>query len=200
MARLVYARKLWYPPFAYPAALCEPDPDTSNGPRLEPTGSPAKAPLHLLENASTPMPPHSRALDPSTPILLTREAFARLVLARSNGRCVLCGDPAVDAHHVLDRKLYPDGGYYLGNGAAVCAPCHLACEHTRVSVQDVRQAAGITHPVLPPTLEPGVDYDKWGNRLLEHGLRHAGPLAGDTGMRRALAAGGVLGTLVLSTP
>lgn len=128
--------------------------------------------------------------------LLSRSDFKDQVFARSKGLCVLCGAPAVDAHHILDRKLYPDGGYYLSNGAAVCAPCHLDCEHTRVSVEQVRQAAGIPNPVLPPGLDPTALYDKWGNRLWPSGLRSAGPLASDDGMRRALAAGGVLGFLM----
>ena len=132
----------------------------------------------------------------SPPALLDREAFARAVFARSGGKCVLCAAPAVDAHHILERKLFPDGGYYLDNGAAVCAACHLDCEHTRVSVETVCEAAGITRLVLPPGFDPSVRYDKWGNRFVEHGLREAGPLEHDTGMRRALAAGGVLGTLV----
>ena len=48
------------------------------------------------------------ALPPDTQ-LLSRTDFDALVKHRSHGRCVLCGVPAVDAHHVLDRKLYPDG-------------------------------------------------------------------------------------------
>lgn len=128
--------------------------------------------------------------------LLTRDAFKAQVFARSGGRCVLCGAPAIDAHHILERKLYPNGGYYLANGAAVCEPCHLACEHTTVTVGDVRQAAHIDGPVLPPGFEPGIVYDKWGNRVWTSGMRTSGPLAQDTGMRRALAAGGFLGRLM----
>ena len=130
------------------------------------------------------------------PALLTRPEFSRLVLARKGGQCVACAKPAVDPHHILERKLFPDGGYYLDNGAGVCAECHLKCEFTTLSVEDVRVLAGITSPVLPPGFEPGVPYDKWGNRIWPSGLRTVGPLEHDTGMRRALAAGGVLGMLM----
>ena len=130
--------------------------------------------------------------------LLTREAFNAKVFARSAGKCVRCGAPAVDAHHVLERKLFPDGGYYLSNGAAVCGPCHLDCEYTTLSVERVRELAGIQSPVLPPGIFPGDTVDKWGNRLWPSGLRSEGPLAQDTGMRRALAAGGFLGLLMPS--
>lgn len=128
--------------------------------------------------------------------LLTRPEFSRLVLARGKGRCVACGTPAVDAHHILERKLFADGGYYLDNGAGVCADCHLQCEVTTLSVARVRELCGIRMPVLPPGFDPSADYDKWGNRIWPSGLRSAGPLAHDTGMRRALASGGVLGLLM----
>lgn len=136
-----------------------------------------------------------RADLPAEDRLLTRDAFRWAVFARAHDRCVLCGHPAMDAHHILDRKLYPDGGYYLGNGAAVCSDCHLACEHTIISVEQVRAAAMILHPVLPPSCQPGVSYDKWGNRLWPSGMRTPGAMGQDVGMRRALARGGVLGYL-----
>ena len=133
---------------------------------------------------------------PADDYLLTRDAFRWAVFARANERCVLCGAPATDAHHILDRKLYPDGGYYLGNGAAVCGTCHLDCETTQVNVAAVRAAAGIHQPVLPPGLAEAVDYDKWGNQCWPSGMRPPGPLGQDEGMRRALARGGFLGWLV----
>jgi hypothetical protein len=136
------------------------------------------------------------SLNPATDPLLGRDAFRQAVFARSQHRCVLCSEPAVDAHHVLERKLFTDGGYYLSNGAAVCAACHLACEYTQVSVEQVRCAAGITAPRLPVGLAPQHSYDKWGNRVWPTGLRSTGALAEDVGMRRALAAGGFLGILM----
>lgn len=136
------------------------------------------------------------SLAPAQDPLLSRDQFRERIFARSLGACVLCGKPAADAHHILERKLYPDGGYYLSNGAAVCEQCHLDCEYTRVSVERVRQAAGITDPVLPPGFGLDTIYDKWGNRQWSSGLRSVGPLEQDTGMRRALAAGGVLGLLM----
>lgn len=129
--------------------------------------------------------------------LLSREDFAAAVMRRSGNRCVLCGAPAVDAHHILERKLWPDGGYYLDNGAAVCATCHLECEHTRVSVERVREAAGIAGELLlPPGFVAGVQIDKWGNTVREDGLLEWGPLEHHAGARRALAAGGKLGLFV----
>lgn len=132
------------------------------------------------------------ALEP----LLSREAFQVEVLARSHGRCVFCTQAAMAAHHILERKLFACGGYYASNGAAVCAGHHWDCETTRLSVEAVRAAAGITVAILPQSLAPDGAYDKWGNRIWQSGLRSWGPLEGDGGARRALAAGGFLGLMM----
>ncbi|KVP39611.1 hypothetical protein [Burkholderia ubonensis] len=128
--------------------------------------------------------------------LLSREDFKRFVFLRARGRCVFCPAPAVDAHHVLERKLFEDGGYYLGNGAAVCDAHHWKCETTELSVEAVRAAAGIRSPALPLGFAADKTYDKWGNELREDGCRVAGPLAEDDGMLRALTRGRVRHLLI----
>ena len=62
--------------------------------------------------------------------LLSREEFKKQVFARTNGKCCVpgCNCDAVDAHHIMDRKLYRDGGYYIVNGAALCSKHHLEAE------------------------------------------------------------------------
>jgi hypothetical protein len=127
--------------------------------------------------------------------LLSREAFKIQVLGRSAGLCVFCTAAAVDAHHILDRKLFSDGGYYLNNGAAVCAQHHWDCETTVLSATDTYAAAGITQPVLPPGFLAECVYDKWGNHSRGDGTWVAGPLIHDSGARRALAASGKLGLI-----
>src|SRR3546814_5336655 len=69
------------------------------------------------------------------PILLTRTAFREGVFARDENRCVFCPLPAEDAHHIIERRLWPDGGYYLDNGASVCRDHHIRCETTEISVE-----------------------------------------------------------------
>lgn len=127
-------------------------------------------------------------LDP----LLDRKTFSAEIFKRDGHKCVLCGAPAVDAHHILDRKLFADGGYYLSNAASVCNPCHLRVEATTVTVEEVRAACGITAPVLPEWLDPSKRYDKWGNEVLADGTRIPGPLFGDDGCRKALQGAGLL--------
>ncbi len=130
------------------------------------------------------------------PTLLTREAFKEQVFARSKHRCVFCAAPAVDAHHILERKLFDDGGYYLDNGAAVCEADHWRCETTELSLEDVRRACGIVRPVVPVGTPEDAILDKWGNRVWPSGMRSWGPLEHDTGARKALAQGGFLGFMM----
>lgn len=119
--------------------------------------------------------------------LLTRDQFREGVFARDNHKCVLCGYPAKDAHHIIERRLFPDGGYYLNNGASVCAECHMDCEATDVSVERVREAAGIIKPVLPPHLYDDQVYDKWGNIILPNGQRLRGELFSDESVQKVLS-------------
>jgi hypothetical protein len=130
------------------------------------------------------------------PLLLTRAAFRQAVFARDEGLCVICKAagqdvPGQDAHHILDRRLWksPDeqGGYFVDNGATVCGPCHLRCESTEISVESVRRAAGIVQAVLPGHLYTDLDYDKWGNPILDDGRRLRGELADDESVRKVLA-------------
>lgn len=124
--------------------------------------------------------------------LLTRDEFRERVFARDGHRCVLCGAGGkLDAHHILERRLWPDGGYYLDNGAALCEPCHYRAETTEVSVEAVRLAARIKSPRLPEHLYPDTVYDKWGNACVGS-VRYMGELAEDESVRKVLSAAGVV--------
>jgi hypothetical protein len=138
--------------------------------------------------------------------LLSREAFEVAVFKRDKGRCVFCGQAAVDAHHILERKLFADGGYRLNNGASVCEAHHWDCETTRIPVEEVRRACGIVDPqawIWPDGFERVGRLDKWGNRFLEgemHLYRIWGPLKDDVGARRALTKGGFIQWLLAQDP
>jgi len=124
--------------------------------------------------------------------LLDRDKFRASVLARDSGKCVLCGNPAQDAHHIMERRLFPDGGYYAENGASVCGECHRKCERTEVPVEKIREAAGITRAVLPPHLYDDQPYDKWGNPVMPNGQRLKGDLYDDESVQKTLAEGGAI--------
>lgn len=100
----------------------------------------------------------------------------------------------LDAHHIIERRLFSEtGGYYLDNGATVCEEHHMMCETTEYSVERVRLAAGITRIIVPDQFYPEQPIDKWGNYVLEDGRRTRGELFHDESVQKVLGKGGVLG-------
>ncbi len=135
----------------------------------------------------------------NTPKLLTRDGFREGVFARDGFKCIFCGKTAeqtpegkLDAHHIIERRLWNDGGYYLENGATVCEEHHMQCETTQISVEDVRAAAKITRIVVPDQFYPEQPITKWGDYVLEDGRRTRGELFYDESVQKVLAKGGVL--------
>jgi RNA ligase len=126
----------------------------------------------------------------------TRSLFREAVFARDRHHCVMCGAEAQDAHHILERRLFTDGGYHPDNGASLCGECHLAAERTRISPEQIREAAGIAKPFLPAHLYSDQRYDKWGNIVISGERRLAGELFHDESVRKALREGGVLDAFV----
>lgn len=128
----------------------------------------------------------------ATNILLSRDDFREGVFARDKHKCVFCDKPAVDAHHIIERRLWSNGGYFLNNGASVCSEHHILCEQTVISVEDVRHACGITKIIVPEHLYDDQPYDKWGNPILANGQRLKGELFFDESVQKILAQGNVL--------
>lgn len=94
--------------------------------------------------------------------LLSREDARELTFKRDQHKCIFCPAPAVDAHHIIERKLWSNGGYFLDNLASVCDKHHRLCEECIITVEEVRQAAGITNVIVPEGFDPEAIYDKWG--------------------------------------
>lgn len=128
--------------------------------------------------------------------LLSREEFRESVFLRDKNKCVICSDAAQDSHHILERKLFSDGGYYLNNGASLCGSCHLKAEMTTISVEEIRAACGIQEKdkVLPEHLYSDQVYDKWANPIMSNGTRLRGELFDDPSVQKILEEGGVLGS------
>lgn len=120
---------------------------------------------------------------------MDRDAFRNAVFARDKHACVVCGaaNTKLDAHHIIERRLWPDGGYYLANGATVCEPCHLRAEQTLISCEELRERCGITKTLLPEHLEADTRWDKWGNPVLPSGARLRGELFDDESVQKVLA-------------
>ncbi len=119
--------------------------------------------------------------------LLTRDEFRNKVFARDNHVCVVCkASTKLDAHHVLERRLWSDGGYYIDNGASVCEPCHILAEATLISCETLREKCGVKTPVIPSHLYPDEVWDKWGNLVLPNGMRMKGELFYDESVQKVL--------------
>lgn len=123
--------------------------------------------------------------------LLSRDAFRMNVFSRDHGVCVLCGATGDAAHHIIERRLFTapgeEGGYFCDNGATVCVDCHLACERTDISVEEVREAAGIRRAVLPEDFYEDQIYTKWGDIVQPSGQRLRGPLFYDESVQKIIA-------------
>jgi len=118
--------------------------------------------------------------------LLDRNDFRESVFKRDNKTCVVCGNPGVDAHHIIERRLFADGGYYLDNGATLCSNCHIEAEKTNISCEQIREAIGIKKAILPEDFYDDVRYDKWGNIYIGQ-RRTKGSLFHDESVQKILS-------------
>lgn len=59
-----------------------------------------------------------------------RDEFRIVVFTRDRYQCRVCTDliNPLDAHHITDRNLMPNGGYVLQNGISLCPECHVKAE------------------------------------------------------------------------
>ena len=110
--------------------------------------------------------------------LLTRDDFKRLCMERDNQKCRLCGfDKDLSVHHIIERKLWSDGGYYISNGITVCPRCHIQVEGCFVMPSVLWEKIGVKlHDVenlsyLYPDgcFELDTAYDKWMQEILYEG-------------------------------
>lgn len=124
--------------------------------------------------------------------LLTRDEFREGVFLRDGYKCVMCGNAAEDAHHIIERRLWDDEGYYVENGASLCGNCHRQAEATVITCDQIRDKAGITRIVIPNTFDRDEKVDKWGNVILPNGTRVRGELFFDVSVQAVLKSGGVL--------
>lgn len=124
--------------------------------------------------------------------LCTRDDFRKEVFNRDGHKCIVCKAPAADAHHLIERRLWGDGGYYLNNGVSLCAEHHLKAEDTTISCEELRKLAGITQVIVPEHFTVSQRYDKWGNPILDNGQRMIGELYFEEPVQKMLAQGNVL--------
>jgi len=119
--------------------------------------------------------------------LLTRDQFREGCLERDSHKCVICGETKnLSVHHIIERRLFSDGGYYLSNGSTLCEPHHIQAEKTELSCEIIREACNITKICLPEDYYPDHQYTKWGDVILPNKQRMKGPLFYDESVQKIL--------------
>jgi len=107
---------------------------------------------------------------------MTRADFRQTCVERDGGKCLV---PACDetvttdpdgpgsTHHIIERKLWSNGGYIPDNGASVCNEHHRLAEDNIIPPQAFWRWAEIDDPPLPEgeVQALGTDVDKWGKPL-----------------------------------
>lgn len=112
---------------------------------------------------NTPTPHSDRS-----PTLLDRDSFREQVFEREDNTCLVpwCDTPAVDAHHIIEREQWDNGGYYLPNGAALCETHHRHAERSLIPPQALWRWLGV-EPMTPAELPTNIN--KWGDEGVERG-------------------------------
>ena len=95
-----------------------------------------------------------------------RQQFREQVFNRDDNTCLIpwCEDTADDAHHILERELWADGGYTPNNGASVCNYHHRYAETNDIPPQAFWMWAGIEDPPIPETVDSW-QVNKWGDKF-----------------------------------
>lgn len=126
-------------------------------------------------------------------LLLTRDSFRESCLERDGYKCLECNISSnLSVHHVIERRLWDDGGYYIENGITLCDECHMKAEATILSCEHLRALAKIKIIILPDDFYSDQIYTKWGDVILQNGTRMKGPLFSDESVQRILKWGNML--------
>jgi hypothetical protein len=108
---------------------------------------------------------------------MSRASFREQVCDRDDGECLVycCNENVTpdpdgpgEQHHIVERKLWEDGGYIPENGANVCNYHHRLAEKNVIPPQSLWRWAGIEDPPLPNIVagrHEANDIDKWGEFL-----------------------------------
>jgi hypothetical protein len=127
--------------------------------------------------------------------LLSRDSFRENCLIRDNHTCVFPGcnrTENLSVHHILERRLFSDGGYFLDNGASLCDEHHILAETTDWSCEEIRELIGAKNAIIPDDYYPDVRYTKWGDVILPNGMCMKGPLFNDDSVQKILKHGNML--------
>lgn len=103
-----------------------------------------------------------------TPQLLSRREFRERCLERDDGTCLVpwCGEDADEVHHIIERALWDDGGYYMANGASVCNDHHQYAEENLIPPHAFWRWIE-ADPLTPEGIPTNIN--KWGDESFTRG-------------------------------
>jgi hypothetical protein len=104
--------------------------------------------------------------------LLIREEFRKKVLDRDGHSCILCHNKEnLAVHHIMERKLFDNGGYYVNNGASLCPSCHIEAEAGFIMPYKLWYKIGVEYEdyTYPKSLNGCKRWDKWGQEIIYEG-------------------------------
>lgn len=102
---------------------------------------------------------------------MPRESFRQDCCERDDATCVIpwCGEEVTpnpdgpgEQHHIIERELWPDGGYISENGASVCNEHHRHAEANHIPPQAFWYWIGL-EGVTPDGMPK--DVNKWGEEF-----------------------------------
>ena len=107
---------------------------------------------------------------------MSRQDFRQACVERDGGECLVptCSKPvttdpdgAGEVHHIIERKLWQEGGYIEDNGACVCNEHHRLAEDNIIPPQAFWRWAQVEEPPIPKDNEAVIDRDtdKWGKPM-----------------------------------
>jgi 5-methylcytosine-specific restriction endonuclease McrA len=69
-----------------------------------------------------------------------RLKFREAVFKRDGHKCLFCNATEnLEAHHIINRNLMPDGGYVVKNGATLCPFDHIRAENGSLTVERIQR-------------------------------------------------------------
>lgn len=103
---------------------------------------------------------------------MNRKKFREDCVKRDNNTCIVpsCNsrvddekDGEGDIHHIIERKLWPNGGYIKENGVSICNYHHRLAEKNVIPPQAFWKWIKVSKPPLPDDIP--YNSNKWGEQL-----------------------------------
>lgn len=97
-----------------------------------------------------------------------RKQFRHDCKERDKHECIIpwCNNSPDEVHHIIERRLWDEGGYIKNNGASVCNKHHRYAEENHIPPQAFWLWADVAPADIPlPDQLDTIDVNKWGDEF-----------------------------------